>query len=77
MSFNFLARYKVSGNGTLFFNGYGDVEEINVNGSYTLDNGHAVAWEPSLQYQLTRARRVRSFLFTDQIRLNFSGWGRL
>ena len=36
----------VSGTGTLFFNGYGDIEKIDVDGSYVIDNGHAVAWEP-------------------------------
>ena len=68
---------RVKGTGTLFFNAYGDIEEVLVNGSYILDNGHAVAWEPSLQYQLTRARRIRSFLFSDQILLRFNGQGRL
>ena len=36
-----------------------------------------MAWEPSLRYQLTRARRIRSFLFSDQLLLRFSGRGRL
>ena len=47
---------RVTGKGTLFFNSYGDMEEIDVQGSYTLDNGYAVAWEPSLQYELTRSK---------------------
>ena len=67
----------VSGTGTLFFNGYGDVERIDVDGSYVIDNGHAVAWEPSLQYSLTKARRIRSFLFSDQVLMRFEGRGRL
>ncbi len=40
--------------GLLFFNSYGDVEEVDVDGSYRVDNGHAVAWEPSLDYEITR-----------------------
>ncbi len=67
----------VSGTGTLFFNGYGDVERIDVDGSYVIDNGHAVAWEPSLQYSLTKARKIRSFLFSDQVLMRFEGRGRL
>ena len=47
----------VKGTGTLFFTAYGDVEEVEVDGSYVVDNGHAVAWEPSLQYRITRARK--------------------
>ena len=68
---------RISGNGMLFFNGYGDIEEIDLNGEYIVDNGHAVAWESTLRYSLTRARRIRSFLFSDQLLLRFSGRGKL
>ncbi len=68
---------RVSGAGLLFFNAYGEIHEVEVEGSYMLDNGHAVAWQPSLEYQLTRARRIRSFLFADQILMTFRGHGRL
>lgn len=68
---------RVSGTGSLFFNAYGDIQEINVDGSYIIDNGHAVAWEPTLEYRLTRAGRIRSFLFSDQIIMEFSGHGKL
>ena len=64
---------RVSGSGLLFFNAYGDIQEIEVDGAYVVDNGHAVAWEPSLDYRLTRAGRIRSFLFSDQIIMEFSG----
>jgi uncharacterized protein (AIM24 family) len=67
----------VTGKGLLFFSGYGAVHEIAVNGGYTVDSGYAVAWEPSLEYQLTRARKIRSFLFSDQLLLKFTGQGRL
>lgn len=68
---------RASGAGTLFFNSYGDIEEVEVNGSYVVDNGHAVAWEPTLEYELTKARRIRSFLFSDQLLMRFHGQGRL
>ena len=68
---------QTSGDGTLFFNAYGDIDEVAVDGSYVVDNGHAVAWEPSLDYELTRARKIRSFLFADQLLMNFHGQGRL
>ncbi len=67
----------VSGSGTVFFSGYGDVEEVEVDGSIIVDNGHAVAWEPSLEYEITRARRIRSFLFADQILMRYHGQGKL
>ena len=68
---------RVTGQGTLFFNGYGDIQEVEVDGQYTVDNGYAVAWEPSLQYELSRGRKIRSFLFSDQLLLRFSGQGRV
>ena len=69
---------RASGGGTLFFNSYGDVEEVEVDGSYRVDNGHAVAWEPTLDYQITRGGRgIRSFLFSDQLILRFTGHGKL
>jgi uncharacterized protein (TIGR00266 family) len=67
----------VAGSGMLFFGAYGAVYEVDVDGEYTVDSGFAVAWEPSLQYRVTRARRVRSFLFSDQLLIRFSGRGRL
>lgn len=68
---------RVTGSGTVFFNSYGRLEEVAVNGQYIVDNGFAVAWEPSLQYRITRGKRIRSFLFSDQLLLSFSGIGRL
>lgn len=68
---------RCSGNGMLFFTGYGDVQEVEVDGEYVVDNGYAVAWDPSLRYRLSRARRIRSFLFGDQLLLRFSGRGRV
>ncbi len=69
---------RASGSGMLFFNAYGDIEEVEVNGSYRVDNGHAVAWEPTLEYQIIRGgRSIRSFLFSDQLILRFTGHGKL
>lgn len=68
---------RVTGTGTLFFHAYGDVYPIDIDGEYVVDNGFAVAWEPTLTYQLTRARKIRSFLFSDQLLLRFSGKGRI
>ncbi|MCP3920356.1 MAG: TIGR00266 family protein [bacterium] len=68
---------RCTGTGTLFFNAYGDIQEVDVDGQYLVDNGYAVAWEPTLDFQLTKARRIRSFLFGDQILLRFSGRGKL
>jgi uncharacterized protein (TIGR00266 family) len=69
---------RVSGTGLLFFGSYGDIQEVEVNGSYTVDNGYAVAWEPNLDYSIGRSgRSIRSFLFSDQLICRFHGNGKL
>ncbi len=68
---------KASGTGKLFFDAYGQIELVEVDGEYVVDNGYAVAWDSTLSYRLTRARKIRSFLFSDHLLLRFSGRGRL
>ena len=69
---------RVSGTGLLFFGSYGDIQEIEVKGSYTVDNGYAVAWEQSLDYSIGRSgRSIRSFLFSDQLICHYHGSGKL
>jgi len=69
---------RVSGTGLLFFGSYGDIQEVEVNGSYSVDNGYAVAWESSLDYSISfSGRTVRSFLFGDQIICKYHGNGKL
>jgi uncharacterized protein (TIGR00266 family) len=41
---------RASGTGMLFFDAYGDIEQIDVDGDYLVDNGHAVAWVSTITY---------------------------
>jgi len=68
---------RVEGDGMLFFGSYGAIEEVQVDGTFVVDNGFAVAWDPTLDFRLTKARKIRSFLFSDQILCEYSGTGRL
>ena len=69
---------RVSGTGLLFFGSYGDVQEVDVNGSYTVDNGYAVAWEQTLDYSIGRTgRSIRDFFFGDQLICRYHGSGKL
>ena len=69
---------RVRGTGLLFFGSYGDIQEVEVDGSYTVDNGYAVAWEQNLDYSIGRSgRSIRSFLFSDQLICRFHGNGKL
>jgi uncharacterized protein (TIGR00266 family) len=43
---------EISGTGDLWFNSYGGIETIEVNGSYTVDNGHLVGFEGALTFDI-------------------------
>jgi uncharacterized protein (TIGR00266 family) len=69
---------RCTGHGELFFNSYGAMECVELQDEeYLVDNGYAVAWDSTLEYRITRSQKVRSFLFSDQLLLRFSGSGRL
>lgn len=68
---------RATGNGLLFFNAYGDIEKIELDGEYIVDNGLAVAWDANLSYRITRARSLGSFMFSDRLLMRFSGRGNL
>lgn len=68
----------VSGTGPLFWNAYGDIIEVQVEGEYIVDNGHTVAWDASLDYRIERlGKKIRSFLFGDALVMRFTGHGRV
>ncbi|MFA5507772.1 MAG: TIGR00266 family protein [Vulcanimicrobiota bacterium] len=67
-----------TGSGPMFWNGYGDIVEVQVEGDYIVDNGYAVAWDASLDYKVQRSsKKIRSFLFGDQLVMRFEGHGRV
>ncbi len=68
---------RATGDGLLFFNAYGGIEKIDLDGEYIVDNGLAVAWDSNLSYTITRARSLGSFLFSDRLLMRFSGRGSL
>ncbi|MBC22999.1 MAG: TIGR00266 family protein [Phycisphaerae bacterium] len=72
-----LVSMRLTGEGKVFFGSYGDVEAIDVDGDIIIDNGHVVAWEPTLQYELSYKRGVRNFLFSEGMMLRFHGTGRI
>jgi uncharacterized protein (TIGR00266 family) len=68
----------VSGEGDLFLNAYGAVIERDVRGSLTVDTGHVVAWEPSLDYSIKGMGGMKSTLFSGEgLVMNFQGEGRI
>ena len=74
-----LVMLRASGEGSLAFNAFGGVTCIDVDGSYTVDTGHIVAFEGSLSFRVGRfAGGWRQFLFGGEgLVCHFSGRGKL
>lgn len=70
---------KTSGSGPLLVSGFGRLVEIEVDGSFTIDNGHIVAFQESLEFAVTKATRgwTSSFFSGEMFVCRFTGRGRL
>lgn len=69
---------EVEGVGDLFFNCYGGLVEKEIDGELTVDTGHLVAWEPSLEYTIGGMGGLKSTLFSGEgLVMNFSGKGKI
>ncbi|CAI8015451.1 Uncharacterized protein M6_Spy0233 [Geodia barretti] len=69
----------VEGVGPLLVNAFGTITELEVKGGLTIDTGHVVAFEDSLEYSVGKAGGswVSSFLTSEGLVLHFSGYGRV
>jgi uncharacterized protein (TIGR00266 family) len=69
----------VSGVGTLLVTAFGRTVETEVEDAITVDTGHVVAFESTLQYSLAKAGSswIQSWLAGEGIVLNFTGRGRI
>ncbi len=74
-----LSFLEVDGMGQLLVSAFGAIREIEVDGALTVDTGHVVAFEDSLEYSLGKAggSRLQSFLASEGITLDFRGRGKL
>lgn len=75
---------RASGNGDLFFNSYGAILQIDVANEFYVDTGYIVAFEETLQYQVTtlpglsRGSKIKSFLFGGEgLVCRFAGRGKV
>lgn len=69
---------KCSGKGDLWFNTFGGMIAIDVNGSYTVDTGHIVAFTSGLDYRIGKVGGYKSLFFSGEgLVCHFSGTGRL
>jgi uncharacterized protein (TIGR00266 family) len=66
------------GTGELLFNAYGAVIEREVEGELTVDTGHVVAWEPSLDYEIRGMGGLKQTLLSGEgLVMAFSGRGKI
>lgn len=70
---------EIHGQGDVWFNSFGGVEEIEVNGSYQVDNGHVVGWTGNIQMNLKNAGGGMMGVFAsgEGLVCEFSGQGKI
>ena len=70
---------RCSGTGDLFLSSFGAIYEVDVQGEYTVDTGHIVAFEDSLQFRITKVSSslIGSFLGGEGLVCRFQGQGKL
>lgn len=73
-----LIMLKARGSGDLWLASYGAIHEVDVEGEYTVDTGHIVAFEDTLTFDLRKSGGLKSlFLSGEGIVCAFRGRGRL
>jgi uncharacterized protein (TIGR00266 family) len=71
-----LVLLECTGQGELWMNSYGGVLPLPVNGSFTVDTGHIVAFDGTLDFKVKSVGGVKSFLFSGEgLVCEFSGQG--
>ncbi len=69
---------RCSGQGDLWFNTFGGMIRIEVNGEYIVDTGHIVAFTEGLQYEVGRIGGYKSLFFSGEgLVCRFTGRGTL
>lgn len=70
---------EVSGDGDLWFNSYGGIHPVEVNGTYTVDNGHLVGFEGPLKMNIRSAGKGLMGLMAsgEGLVCEFQGQGRV
>ncbi len=69
---------RCSGKGDLWFNTFGAMIPIDVDGEYVVDNGHIVAFTEGLEYKVTKVAGYKSlFLSGEGLVCRFNGQGRV
>ncbi|MDE1463724.1 TIGR00266 family protein [Spartinivicinus poritis] len=69
---------RASGKGDLWFNSYGAIIEIDVQGNYVVDTGNIVAFTEQLDYKISKVGGYKSLFFSGEgFVCRFSGQGKV
>ncbi len=69
---------KASGQGDLIFGSFGAIHEVDVDGNYSVDTGHIVAFDAGLTFNIRKVGGLKSlFLSGEGLICDFSGKGKL
>src|SRR6185436_11164579 len=70
---------KCTGTGDLLLNSFGGIYEVQVDGGYTVDTGHIVAYEDTLSFKVGKSSKslVGTFLGGEGLVCKFTGQGKL
>lgn len=69
---------RCSGQGDLWFNTYGALIEIDIDGDYVVDSGNIVAFSEGLEYEITKVGGYKSLFFSGEgFVCRFKGRGKL
>ncbi len=67
-----------TGEGTVVLAAYGAIIEGQIDEPFTVDTGHLVAWEPSLEYRIKGAGGIKQTLLSGEgLTMEFTGSGRI
>ncbi|MBM3934361.1 MAG: TIGR00266 family protein [SAR202 cluster bacterium] len=69
----------VSGKGRMLVSAFGRITEINLDGALTVDTGHVVAFEDTLQYTVGKVTKglIQTAMTGEGLVMNFRGRGKL
>lgn len=69
---------RASGRGDLWFNSYGGIIELDVDGDYVVDTGNVVAFTDGLAYRMSKVGGYKSLFFSGEgLVCRFSGKGKV
>jgi uncharacterized protein (TIGR00266 family) len=69
---------KISGKGHVFFNSYGGLKKVSINGSYIVDTTHIVAFDSRINYNVQAVGGMKStFLSGEGLVCRYTGQGDL